>query len=383
MKKITTALGNIRPEELGWTSMHEHTLIDEAQFGQVMLRQIPALALAKSAYQNGRDVREESKRRKILGINDFPKMSIAGAMGARKIAKSNPAAKLTDLEYYTNELIAFHNSGGKSLCDCSPLARLSSAEYQKLSQASGANIVTCAGFYVKAGIPQALRNTSSVAMEKALEQELEYGDGQSSARPGFLKCAFGCLEQGDLSKPESNALIACANTAKRHGMALQIHLAFPLRPCHIQKVADILLNQAHMDASKVVFCHLDSLSLGSGNPVAKINKDGYDPDLSRSLLHQGFCISIDGWGNCMGDRSITDYLDHTRYLLLRELLQAGYAGQIVLGHDFMNKAAGIQNGGYGYTRFLDYLPSQLAQDGIDMSVMQQMAQINPAQILAF
>ncbi len=85
----------------------------------------------------------------------------------------------------------------------------------------------------------------------------------------------------------------------------------------------------------------------------------------------------------MGDRKITDYLDNTRYLLLRDLIQAGYSSQIVLGHDYMNKAAGVQNGGYGYTRFLNYLPSHLAKDGIDLSVTQQMVQINPARILAY
>ncbi|MDO4622064.1 MAG: hypothetical protein Q4B22_03850 [Eubacteriales bacterium] len=383
MKKIRTVLGDIAPEELGFTSMHEHTIAKQMQSGLVMMKNLPTLMKAGEAYQNGEDVKAETQRRIELGINDFPKMTFEGSQGASKLFKKNPARKLNDIEYFTNELLAFKNAGGNALLDCSPFARVSSDQYQELSKKSGIHLLTCSGFYVKAGIPKKYRKGGILTMRHMVEYELEHGDGKSSARPGFLKCAFGTLENGMLAESEKNALITCASVAEERGMAIEIHLAFPLRQQHVLEAADILINSVGISSEKVVFCHLDSISLGAGNPVAKINEYGYDATLALKLVDKGFNVSFDAWGNAMGDRSMTDYLDDTRYVFLKEMISQGYAEHIVLGHDLLSKAAGVQNGGCGYTRFPNYLREHLPADGLNVELLDVMAVKNPARILAF
>lgn len=120
------------------------------------------------------------------------------------------------------------------------------------------------------------------------------------------------------------AVRACANAAKKTGLCLHIHTAFPVRKTMILELADILSGQIGLDPRRVVFCHMDSYSLGSGNPSARINKDG---------------------------------------------------------HDMMSKASGTQNGNQGYTLWPQVLKNMIADGTITPQEFHILAIDNPASIL--
>jgi phosphotriesterase-related protein len=75
--------------------------------------------------------------------------------------------------------------------------------------------------------------------------------------------------------------------------------------------------------------------------------------------------------------------DESRFQLLKELVEGGFAGQICLGHDMTNKIFGTQAGAYGYTRFPTFVPRRMKEEGMDLAAYHQMTVENPARILAY
>lgn len=383
MRKIRTVLGDIPPEQLGATSMHEHTMYNVGKMKRGMFRSVPGMIRSINAYQKGDDIRLEADRRKKIGLADAPRRSMKDVFASFDFPSSNPAAKLSNSEYYINELKAFAAVGGQALCDCSPMLKPPSRDVQVLSRETGIHIVIAAGFYTKPFIPLDCKIGGEEKMKAALWNEIQNGDGTSDARPGFLKCAIANLDKnGRITSAELQALRSCGKTAKETGMSLHIHNAFPLRRIHILQAADILQHEIGLDPQQALFCHMDSFNTASGNMTAYVNAEGYDAGLPLELLNRGFNIGLDTW-KPSGEYPKPDFELNARTKLLRELLDKGFAGQITLGHDFMSKPAGIQNGGMGYTFLPHYLRRLIKEGFLSDAEVSKMVVENPARILAF
>ena len=384
MPIIRTVCGDIAPEKLGYTSVHEHTLFQPGVLRKALLFSGPDTMRGINGYEGGADIKREAERRGGMDIVEMPKASVAGVLLSMRFPRSNPASKLSDMEYYTNELKAFHDAGGHALCDCSPLPTGKPlGEIAALSQRSGIHILACAGFYIKASIPKKLLKSGETGMIHQLEVYLEQGDGSGDARPGFLKCAVSALKDGAICPEETMAVDACAKTAKKYGMSLHIHTQFPVRQVHILTLAEHLKNEIKIDPAKVIFCHMDSYALGNGNPTAIIGRSGYDAEFPKKLMDMGFHIGLDTWGVGKTSDLENEFGIRARYQMLSELLAAGYASQITLGHDFMAKSGGVQNGGMGYTAFPVFLAKKAKTDPLIGSYLHTLTVDNPAKLLSF
>lgn len=64
MKIIRTVRGDILPEQLGVTLVHEHTVFDEKRMLLGLLRSVPGMVSGAKAYDHGLDIQRETKRRK-------------------------------------------------------------------------------------------------------------------------------------------------------------------------------------------------------------------------------------------------------------------------------------------------------------------------------
>ena len=384
MPIIRTVCGDIAPEKLGYTSVHEHTLFQPGVLRKALLFSGPDTMRGINGYEGGADIKREAERRGGMDIVEMPKASVAGVLLSMRFPRSNPASKLSDMEYYTNELKAFHDAGGHALCDCSPLPTGKPlGEIAALSQRSGIHILACAGFYIKASIPKKLLKSGETGMIHQLEVYLEQGDGSGDARPGFLKCAVSALKDGAICPEETMAVDACAKTAKKYGMSLHIHTQFPVRQVNILTLAEHLKNEIEIDPAKVIFCHMDSYALGNGNPTAIIGRSGYDAEFPKKLMDMGFHIGLDTWGVGKTSDLENEFVIRARYQMLSELLAAGYASKITLGHDFMAKSGGVQNGGMGYTAFPVFLAKKAKTDPLIRSYLHTLTVDNPAKLLSF
>lgn len=383
MAIIRTVLGDIPPEQLGYTSVHEHTISDNTKLGPILLRSMPDMLGGVQAYQNGLDVQNERQRRTKEHLDMFPAMSIGGVLKSMHSPKDSPAGRLPDLEYYTNELKAYYAVGGRSICDCSPTlsCKTDLSVLQKLSNASGVQIVSAVGYYIRPSIAKELWKAGERALRQKIDDYLEYGDRTCSARPGLIKCAVSALEHGELSTPERLALLACANAAHDTGMSLHIHTAFPVRRAQIRQIADEL--EHILTPEKVIFCHMDSYNLGPGNPSAIIGENGYDATFPAEIAGRGFHIGLDTWSIGAEDASAYRFQLQAREQLLLDLISRGLINQITLGHDFMTKANGIQMGRMGYTEFPTALARLQKENCLNSQQVRTLTVTNPAKLLAF
>lgn len=384
MAKIRTVCGDIAPETLGYTSVHEHTLFRSSTLTKALLLGMPDMMKGITAYEGGADLGREQERRSHMEIVPMPQSSIGGVLTSMRLPHSNPAAKLGNSEYYANELKAFYDAGGRALCDCSPLPTgRPLSEIAGLSRRSGVKILACAGFYTKPMIPRRLLKGGIGAMQSYLENYMENGDGSGDARPGFVKCAVSVQQKDGICPEELLSVRACALTAKKYGMSLHIHTQFPVRHAMLLQLAEMLRGEIGIDPDKVIFCHMDSYALGNGNPTAEICAQGYDAKFPRKLLDMGFHIGLDTWGVSPKTDAESDFGIKARRLMLEELLADGYADKITLGHDFMAKSNGVQNGGGGYTVFPAVLAHCVQNGELSAEDLHKMTVENPAALLAF
>ena len=93
MGKIISVCGEIDARELGFTSMHEHTINDPSILGKVMADAIPDMMTSIEGYENGMDIMKEGERRKKLGYV-IPGMSVDGVLSTVSLKEDNPAAAL-------------------------------------------------------------------------------------------------------------------------------------------------------------------------------------------------------------------------------------------------------------------------------------------------
>lgn len=383
MGKIQTVCGKIDSADLGITTMHEHTIFKPAVLTKILVKSMPDMVKGIKGFENGSDLGREMERRKQENITDIPTASISGVISSMKMPRTNPNHKLSDMDYYVQELLEFKKMGGASLVDCSPLPfkGIRPETRRELSMRSGIHIIIAAGYYTKCAIPQKDLKMGESWMTEKVIAGIQDGFGKDHILPGIVKCAVSCVKNGTICEEEMMAVKACANAAKKTGLCLHIHTAFPVRKTMILELADVLSGQIGLDPERVVFCHMDSYNLGSGNPSARINKDGYDIELPVKLAERGFRVGLDTWGSCKNPSETDLFNLNARKKMLQELLAAGYIRNITLGHDMMNKASGTQNGNQGYTLWPQVLKNMMTDGTITPQDFHILAVDNPASIL--
>ena len=103
-----------------------------------------------------------------------------------------------------------------------------------------------------------------------------------------------------------------------------------------------------------------------------------DTSTIERVLDRGVTIGFDNWG------SAVDILpqDDDRLKGLIHLVRKGYDGQIVLGHDLLDKSQGVSYGGTGLTWFHTVISGAFAQLGIADESYRRMTVDTPARVLA-
>lgn len=383
MGKIQTVCGKIDSADLGVTTMHEHTIFKPSVLAKILVKSMPDMAKGIKSFENGLDIGLEMERRKQENITGIPTASIISIISSMKMPKTNPKHKLSDMDYYIQELLQFKRIGGASLVDCSPLPfrGIRPETRRELSRRSGINIIIAAGYYTKCAIPKKDLKMGESWMTQRVIAGIMDGFGDDHILPGIIKCAVSSVKNGTICEEELMAVRACANAAKKTGLCLHIHTAFPVRKTMILELADMLSGQIGLNPKRVVFCHMDSYNLGSGNPSAQINKDGYDIELPVKLAEKGFNVGLDTWGSSKNPSEKDLFNLNARKKMLQELLAAGYIQNVTLGHDMMNKASGTQNGNKGYTLWPQVLKNMITNGTITPQEFHTLAIDNPARIL--
>lgn len=368
MKSVTTVRGEIKPEELGFTTMHEHLLCD---FTEMMKHSIDPAVRA--------GIDRIPAPMLALNMKNLP--SLRSGMGSF----SKDCATDKDMDYMVGELTAFREMGGNAIVDATPTAvafEKDPAGLRELSEKSGVHIVTCTGLYTAPTQPEEYKAMSEDDLTAMFIDQLKNGFGDTGVKPGFMKCAINTV--GDVmgvSEYEIKAVRACARAAAEVGCSIHIHNGQPMWINECTAVAQMVLDLG-VQPDKLLMLHMDSLIRRPMTELEYIkNFDAakmVDISLMLKLLDMGVNIGFDSWDMNM------DYLpsNSDRLKALVELLRRGYAGQIVMGHDAYDKSRGVAYGYTGYTGFIRNALPTLRQLGYEAEIGKLTVE-NPAHILAF
>lgn len=207
---ITTVLGDIVPEQLGFCQSHEHLC--------------------------------------ITGAGDFP---------------VKPEERIDDREKSREEAELYHNAGGDALVDAQPLGcGRDAGMLRDISQKSGVRIIASTGFHKMGYYPEGhwIYTAGTEELTRLFIAELQEGmylDGdrayprnQGPGRAGQIKTA---LDSEGLTLRYQKLFAAAAAAAKVCGCALMAHIEKNSDPVGL---SDYLFKQG-LAPTRLIFCHLD------------------------------------------------------------------------------------------------------------------------------
>lgn len=366
---VTTVCGDVAPEELGVTSMHEHTILD-AVTGIKRVKSSMNIELPAEKFEL-----VPENYRYILDDN---------------VLFSEEAYFYDSVDGLVGEVEAFQELGGQTIVDASGMGlRGDVALMRELSEKTGAHIVCCTGVYQYISWPDEIMPLTEDEMFDYFMGEIENGIGDTGVKPGFVKHAFMSNSGSpDIYAREVEAFRACVRAAVASGLSLQVHTTADV-PHHedVLGLVDMAIDELGMDPGKLVMLHMPAWTYdgitttdyAKDPEVVKLVNTRYPLD----LLERGVVVSIDGWGNPFTATASLQPDDKDRLKMICTLIDRGYQDQLVLGDDCICPAlAGLQGGQYGYTRLLSFAKVQLEALGYGPDVIDALFVKNPARILA-
>ena len=358
-KMVMTVCGPISPDELGVTLCHQHVILNILNWFT--------------------EPKETSKH----WVIDAPvSMEHRGLLHMDPtISKDNLI--IDDIEMCIKELQELRMWGGQSIVDACPIgAGRDPVAQRNISIGSGVNIVCASGWYVSTAHPPYIREKTEDELCDMIIEELTEGCmGTDGIKAGIIKVGVGTNPKTPFTNDdEKKVLIAACRAQVKTGRPFTVHPnIFDVynssknlkERCH-HIYLDIMENEG-VDFDKFYFSHTDWFCT--------------EIDLQKSVLDRGVGISYDGFGEEIHFLSLGYGLGHDdreRITSLLQLLDAGYAEQIVLACECVTKIQYKKYGGMGNSLLLEYIVPLLKKHyGISEKVIKTMLVDNPLRYLSF
>jgi phosphotriesterase-related protein len=336
---IRTATGDISPDSLGTTSMHEHVRVS---FGPAWY------SLRSPQHARFRDITVGLETLADVRWNAFTVLDNMTLEGD---------------EVMTRELSRWRAAGGDAIVDLTSAGLGGDPEAAtRIAEAAGVRIVLGFGHYTHRAHTPWDCAASIDELADALDREARFGVGGSNRLPGTLG------EIGMSGPPlacERRALRAAARVAARYGMSLSIHVdnTGDYATEHVAECAE-----EGLPPERVICGHMDE-RLGV--------------DYHRRVLATGANLGFDTFGSELYFSGAFHHpSDDHRMTQLAQLVEGGFADRIVLAHDVAVKAHLRSFGGNGYDHLLERIVPELQRRwGMGQEVLDLMLVGNPRRLL--
>lgn len=333
---VMTVLGPVPVDALGVTLMHEHILNDCSCWWNPPGPERADLADAPLSPKILWHLRQDPfVNRRNLGLDD-------------------EAAAIEELGLFVSE-------GGRTVVDptCRGIGR-NPAGLQRISRATGLNIVMGAGYYLHSSHPPELAPMS--ADEVADQIVAEATEGVDGVRIGLIG-EIGV--SSDFTDEERKSLTGAARAQVRTGLPLMVHLPGWFRLGH--EVLDMVEAEG-ADLRHTVLCHM--------------NPSHDDQDYQRSLAERGAFIEYDmiGMDFFYADQQVQCPDDDAAARGIMRLVEAGLGDRVLLSQDVFLKMMLTRHGGNGYAHVPRHFLPRLVRHGLDPQAARAMLTANPARV---
>ena len=354
---IRTVCGNIKPEELGITLLHEHLYAD-----------------LWTSYQGKEKVRMETKDDSNEKLN----------LGNLWKVKRDPAALkdniiLNDIDLMIREVKYFRNDGGSCIVDATPIGLYRSPKaLRQISLATGVHIVASSGFYLSETLDRETLDRSVESLTEQIIKEINEGIDGTDIKAGLIG-EIGA--PGEFNNFENNILEAAAAAQKKTGAAISLHTCCP--------------NQMYVSKRKAgwkqrVMEVLDYLE-GKGTDITRVMVGHtdvtveFDINEQRQILKRGAYIVYDNFSSEHGWDMYNTYAptDWQRVMNIVALSKEGFIKQLVICTDLWQKAMLKEFGGYGLSHIIKNICPMLEKNGLSRDDIECLLIGNPRRILAF
>ncbi len=359
MTQIMTVKGPIAPEELGFTSMHEHILLNSSVFR----KKLEELALEDPPVKPEDPVSLEN-----IGLLQ------------RNIFLSHDAGEMSDEELMTAEVADFKAAGGAAIVDQSPPGlRSNLGAIKRISENTGVHIITTTGLYTEESWPEEFKELSQEAYAEFMLEEVANGIGDSGIKPGHIKIGIS-----NMSYPQVALLRAAARVSNETGLSITVHPGFEIGNDG-RSIARILM-AAGAAPERIIIAHMDGFMPYHDIKELALHPQawGLNLEVQKSLIEQGVTVSIDCFGH-LWSMEATGLVLETDWQRLGEivaLVKEEYSSHIVLGTDTFMKILTRRGGGTGYCRLTDFVIPTLRDLGVSDYDIRLMTIENPARLLA-
>lgn len=341
--KVSTVLGFIKPEELGFTLAHEHLVMD---FRPACL-----------------DLEYASDRH--LAMQPISLENLDWIRKHRFSVLDN--LLLLDEQEALEETVLFKNQGGKSIVELSnPNLGRDPLALARISRATGVHIIMGAGYYTSTRCHgEGFENIGIDDLVEEFTKEIKFGVGDTGIRPGVLG-ELGCV--WPLATTERKVLQAAGRTQKITGIPINIHPGRdPRAPMEILEI----LSESGADLNHVMMSHIDRTLMTHESRV--------------EVVKTGCCIIYDSIGR-EGyfdlDIIIDIPNDNFRVNDILRLADEGFSDRIMLSSDVCTKDMRVKYGGHGYVHIPKYFVPLMRKKGVPEEVISNLVVNNPAKFLS-
>ncbi|MHB1459265.1 MAG: phosphotriesterase family protein [Armatimonadota bacterium] len=272
---------------------------------------------------------------------------------------------LDDFDLAVSESRLFANAGGRSIVDCTSVGIGRSPERLRLlAEQTGLNILAGCGYYTFDTHLDEFTHWSAEKIADDTIRDLSIGMDGTDIRAGVI----GEIGTSDpIHASEKKSLISAALAFRQTQAPIQIH-TFPWGKTGLE-VIDILVSHG-ADPARVVICHIDA-----------------EPDIEyiRKLLKTGVFVQFDNFGKEFyinpADRGFAGgnfVADLDRVRCIRQLVEMGYEGKILISNDICLKQMLHGYGGWGYDHILRNIVPMMLEEGLSDSTIRRLLEDNPA-----
>ena len=325
MAQIRTVLGPIKPEELGFTSMHEHILFDGTVYFNRTKGKFPEESLVKA---------EDPVSLENIGLHQG------------NFTLTEDACSMFDEEFMTAEMQEFKDSGGQAMIDQSaPGLRCNVPGIKNNSEKTGVHIVATTGLYTEDSWPDKYKEMTIDEYFDYMMGEIKDGIEDTGIQPGAIKIAVT-----ELTKQQELVLRAAGRVSNETGLMITVHPGFSIGNDGRRIVK--ILKEEGTNLERVVIAHGDGFFVNTDFKTLITDPDTWQltTDYHEEILDQGANISIDCFGQAWSIE-LTGWMierDFHRLGGLITLIKAGYSPQLVIATDTFIKILTRRGGGMGY-----------------------------------